>query len=360
VTVSAADVVATAGEAAALERPPLLVLEPLAAFLDEHAIGDGELDVAPIGDGHSNVTFEVRRSGAHVVVRRPPRPPYPPSAHDVLREAGLLLALGGAGVRVPRVLATCEDSAVLGAPFYVMEHVEGHVVTQTLPAALDADGARAAIATELVNGLAELHAVDYEAAGLGGFGRPDGYLERQLRRFGSIWQERRTREVPDVDRTAAWLADRVPASRDASVVHGDFRLGNVILAPSAPARLVAILDWEMSTLGDPLADLGYLVASWARPGDEDTPMLALSEVTRQDGFPERDELEHAYATVTGRDVDGLGWYEVLALWKSAIFLEASYARFLEGTTDDPYFATLDEGVPALGRAAAARIAQLGG
>jgi aminoglycoside phosphotransferase (APT) family kinase protein len=239
-----------------------------------------------------------------------------------------------------------------------MEHVDGHVVTRELPAALAGERSGRTIADEIVRALADLHAVDVVAAGLDGFGRPDGYLARQLRRFGSIWDERRTRDVPEVDGAKTWLEQHLPASSDATVVHGDFRLGNVILEPSAPPRIAAILDWEMATLGDPLADLGYLVATWARPGDPETPMLALSEVTRSAGFPERDELCDAYARASGRNVEALGWYEVLAIWKSAVFLEASYARHLEGTTDDPYFATLRDGVPALGRAAVARIREL--
>jgi aminoglycoside phosphotransferase (APT) family kinase protein len=349
------DIVTTTEEAVALSRPPLIVLDPLAARLDEHGIGAGVLSVAPIGDGHSNVTYEIRRGDAHVVLRRPPRPPYPASAHNVLREAALLRGLGEAGVRVPRVLAVCDDVAVIGAPFYVMEYVEGHVVTDRLPPGLDAASVRQELGGELVDVLADIHAVDIEAAGLGGFGRPDGYLARQLRRFGSIWAGHRTRDVPQVDHVGAWLADNLPARSDATVVHGDFRLGNVILAPSLPGRVAIVLDWEMATLGDPLADLGYFVASWARPGDPETPILALSQVTREDGFAERDALCAAYASRTGRDVSRLAWYEVLALWKSAVFLEASYARHLEGTTDDPYFATLREGVPALARAAVERI-----
>jgi aminoglycoside phosphotransferase (APT) family kinase protein len=348
------DVVATAAEAAAAPRPPLIVLEPLARFLDEHGIGNGPITAAPIGDGHSNVTYELRRAGARVVVRRPPRPPLPASAHDVLREARVLRALGRAGVRVPEVLAVCEDPAVTGMPFFVMEHLEGHVVGPTLPAALDDLGARAALGHELVDALVELHAVEAAAVGLGDLGRPSGYCARQVRRFAAIWEAQRTRDLVDVESGRAWLERNVPERSAASVVHGDYRLGNVMFESAAP-RLRAVLDWELATLGDPLSDLGYLCATWAMPDDEeDNPMFELSRVTRRRGFLTRDELRERYALGSGREVDDLRWYEVLALWKASIFLESSYRRFSDGTTDDPYFAGLRDGVPTLARQALRR------
>ena len=349
----AGDVVATAQDAATAARPPLIVLDALAAFLDAHGIGAGEVQARPIGDGHSNVTYELRRDGAHVVLRRPPRPPLPPSAHDVLREARLLRALAPAGVRVPRVLALCEDPSVIGMPFFLMDHIDGVVVAERLPPALATGAARARIAAELVDALGELHAIDAGAPDLAALGRPEGYLERQVRRFARMWGDVRTRDVPEVEKVAAWLARNVPASGSPAVVHGDYRLGNVMLGADRP-ELRAILDWEMATLGDPLADLGYLCATWAQPEDEENPMTRLSKVTRQPGFPSPRELCERYARVSGRNVDGLRFYEVLALFKATVFLESSHRRFLEGRTDDPYFAALDEGVPQLAREAWAR------
>ena len=339
------EIVDTHAQGEELPLVPLLVREPLAAFLDEHGIGSGPVRAERIGDGHSNVTFRVERDGATVVVRRPPRPPLPKSAHDVLREARLLAALDGSGVPVPKVLARGEDEAVIGAPFYVMEHVDGVVVTAETPAALA--GERGAIASGLLDALVALHAVDWEARGLGDFGRPSGYLERQVKRFAGLWEAGRTRELPALDAVTEWLGAHVPESRAATIVHGDYRLGNLLLGAEPPARVLAVLDWEMATLGDPLADLGYLAASWTAPGEPDTPMHELSGATREPGWPSREELVEAYGERTGHPVSELDWYRVLALWKSAIFLEQSYKRYLSGAEEDPWFEHMAEGVPAL-------------
>jgi aminoglycoside phosphotransferase (APT) family kinase protein len=336
-------------------------VEGLARYLDGLGIGAGsgasELRVSPIGAGHSNITLRVERGGETVVLRRPPDGPLPPSAHDVVREARLLSSLGAAGVRVPEVLGICEDVGVLGVPFFLMELIDGEVLGESLPPALDTVEARGAVAWELVDALAELHAVPPEAAGLGDAARGAGYLARQVRRFGALWETQRTREVPEVARVAAWLEERVDGVRGGgvAVVHGDYRLGNVMFDRAQP-RLQVVLDWEMATLGDPLADLGYLCATWARPGDEENPMNVLSAVTRRAGFPDPDGLRERYASVSGRDVEELQFYEVLALFKATVFLESSYRRFRDGTTKDPYFAALGDGVPALARAAL-RLAQ---
>lgn len=343
------DVVRTAAEAAV--REPLLVLEPLEAFLDRAGLGAGPVTASPIGNGHSNVTYLLRRGDARWVLRRPPRGPLPPSAHDVVREARLLRALGPLGARVPEMLAVCDDKAVMGAPFYVMAFVDAHVVSEQLPEGLDVLAARQGIANELVDALVELHAIDATHPSLAGFGRPDGYLARQLKRFSRLLEMTATRRLPDLERAAEWLRVNLPASQATTVVHGDYRLGNMMYASSAPPRLTAILDWELATLGDPLADLGYLTATWAAPDDPPNPMLDLSQVTRLRGFPDRDALARRYSDITGASLEELAWYQVLALWKSAIFLEGSYRRFLAGTTSDAYFARLAEGVPALGRAA---------
>ena len=345
------DVVDTPQEAASSELAPLLVREPLEAFLDEHEIGSGPLEAERIGEGHSNITFLIRRGDARVVLRRPPRPPLPPSAHDVLREARLLRSLEPTPARVPRVLAVGADESILGVPFYVMEEMHGSVITSEIPAALDDPGEREAMARDLITALAEVHSVDWRAAGLEGFGKPSGYLERQLRRFNGLWDVNKTRELPRVQEVGDWLGANMPESLPATIVHGDYRLGNTMLADDPPARVVAIFDWELATIGDPLADMGYLTIHWVERDDPGTLLSSLSAVTRREGFPSRDELIALYEEASGRSVSNLRWYQTLALWKSAVFMEGNYKRSLAGTTDDPYLKLFDEGVPQLAEAA---------
>lgn len=341
------EIVETAAEAEALELPPLLVREAVEKFLDRQGLGTGPLRARRIGEGQSNVTYLLERGGGRYVLRRPPRPPLPPSAHDMLREARLQLALAHAGARVPQVVAVCDDESVLGVPFYVMEYLQGVVLTDRLLTALDTPPERRRIGVELVEALAELHGVDWVACGLGDFGRPAGYLERQVRRFSALWEHNATRELPQVLELAEWLEANRPDSKEATVVHGDYRLGNVMLASTAPARAVAVLDWELATIGDPLADVGYLLATYSDAASPGTP-LELSPVTREGGFPSRSQLAELYERRTGRSLARLAWYEALALWKAAVFCEAIYGRYLRGERPhDRFAASLDAGVPRL-------------
>lgn len=344
VTLAPDDVVQTHAEGEANEREPLLVIEPLTAFLADHGLdAPSGLTAEPIGDGHSNVTFLLSTG---VVLRRPPRGPLPPSAHDVLREARLLSALAPADVRAPRVLAVCDDTAVIGAPFYVMERVPGEPITDTVPAGLDSEAQRDRIADELIDALVELHGADWSALGLEGFGKPTGYLERQLRRFGGLWEHNRTRDIPQLDEVGRWLAANLPQSPAATIVHGDYRLGNTMFTTEAPARLTAILDWEMATIGDPLADIGYLMIHWVQAGDAEN-RFTLHAVTAQPGFPRRSEMVARYEQRSGRSVSDLDWYVALALFKAAVFMEGNYKRAVAGSTDDPYLKSFGEGVVEL-------------
>ena len=342
------DVVDTPQEAASHERAPLIVREPLEGFLDAQGIGEGRLDAERVGEGHSNATFVIRRGDRRVVLRRPPRPPLPPSAHDVLREARLLRALEGTPVRVPRVIATCDDEGVLGVPFYVMEEIEGSVITSEIPDELDNPAERRRICEQLVDRLVEVHSVDWRACGLEGYGKPTGYLERQLRRFGGLWEHNKTRELAVVEEVGEWLGQNLPESPASTIVHGDYRLGNVMVGDSAPAEIVAIFDWELSTIGDPLADIGYFTVTWAEAGDpEDVGFGSLSVASRREGFMTRAELIERYEELSGRSMSALNWYQALALWKAAVFMEGNYRRFSMGASDDPYLALFDKGVPQL-------------
>ena len=348
-TVAPDDIVATHAEGAANQREPLVVLEPLREFLADNGLSaPADLRLRPIGEGHSNVTFALSTG---VVLRRPPRGPLPPSAHDVLREARLLGALEPTAVRAPKILAVCGDLDVIGAPFYIMEQVSGEVITHAIPPALDNPAQRGRVADQLIEALVELHAVDWMAIGLDGFGKPTGYLERQLRRFGGLWEHNRTRELDEVEQVGAWLAANVPESPPATIVHGDYRLGNTMLAPSAPARLVAIFDWEMATIGDPLADIGYMMIHWTQGDDEPGRKFNLQSVTRRPGFPTRKQLVARYELLSGRPVRALDWYVTLALWKAVVFMEGNYRRAVAGSTDDPYLMSFGEGVVELAQRA---------
>ena len=343
-TLAPDDVVRTHAEGAANAREPLLVLEPLIAFLIAGGLeAPADLSAEPVGDGHSNVTFTL---STNVILRRPPRGPLPPSAHDVLREARLLRALEPTPVRTPRVLAVCDDESVIGAPFYVMEKVEGYVITDTIPDPLDNEMERGRIADELIDALVELHAVDFTAIGLDGFGKPSGYLERQLRRFTGLWEHNRTRELPQVEEVGQWLAANLPDSPPATIVHGDYRLGNTMFAGAAPARLKSIFDWEMATIGDPLADIGYMMVHWIEPNDK-VGRFNLQAVTVRPGFPTRQQMIARYEERSGRSMRALDWYVTLAIWKAVVFMEGNYKRAVTGATDDPYLKTFGEGVVEL-------------
>ncbi len=343
-TLAPDDVVRTHAAGAANSREPLLVLEPLLTFLAANVLqAPADLSAELVGDGHSNVTFSL---STNVILRRPPRGPLPPSAHDVLREARLLRALEPTPVRAPRVLAVCDDVSVIGAPFYVMEKVAGYVITDSIPEPLDNPTERSRIADELIDGVVELHAVDFTAIGLEGFGKPSGYLERQLRRFTGLWEHNRTRELPQVEQIGAWLAANLPESPPATIVHGDYRLGNTMFAGAVPARLIAIFDWEMATIGDPLADLGYMMIHWIEPTDK-VGRFNLQAVTTRSGFPSRQEIIARYEERSGRSMKALDWYVTLALWKAVVFMEGNYKRALSGATDDPYLKTFGEGVVEL-------------
>src|SRR4051794_22647093 len=248
---ASAEVVDTPEEAREQELEPLIVREPLARFLDSKGLGGGTVEIERIGEGHSNVTFLVTRSGERFVLRRPPRGPLPPSAHDVLREARLIGAVVEADVRTPRVLATCDDESVIGAPFYVMAYEEGVVITSSVPPALDSIEGRRRICCELVDALAEMHAVDWRACGLEGFGKPTGYLDRQLRRFKGLWEHNKTRELPLVQEVGKWLAANKPQAPPPTIVHRGHPPRDTKFAPEAPAPPRPGFCLGMGTIGGP-------------------------------------------------------------------------------------------------------------
>jgi aminoglycoside phosphotransferase (APT) family kinase protein len=335
----------------------LVPLDRVEPWLDEHGLGAGPVTAGRIGEGGgSNFSFLLERGDDRFVLRRPPRPPLPPSAHDMVREARLQLALAPHGIRLPTIRAVCEDESVIGVPFYVMDYLEGPIATSTLPAGLETEAARRALGLDLVDALVEIHAVDVGSPGVCDFVREGSYLERQVRRFTQLWEVNRTRELPDVVEVGGWLAANLPEPAPLAVVHGDYRLGNMILDPGQPTRIRAVLDWEMGAVGDPRADVGYLLATYSEPGGEPNP-LGTSPVTSSRGFPARRELAERYIERSGRDVEPLPWFQALALWKAAVFCEAIYGRFIRGelAAEDTGAARFERGVPLLAETARASI-----
>ncbi len=333
---------------------PLIVEEKVEALLDAHGLGSGPVTARRIGDGGgSNFTFLVERGVDRFVLRRPPRPPLPPSAHDMVREARLQTAIRDAGfTRLAEIVAVCEDETVLGVPFYVMRFLDGHVLTDELPPGLETPDARRALGLDLVDTLVEIHAADVHRPALAAFARPGSYPERQVRRFTQLWQINKTRELPAVDEVAHRLAAGLPTSLPDTVVHGDYRLGNMMVSRVAPTRIDAVLDWEMGAIGDPRADVGYLLAMYSEPGGRQSA-IGSSPVTALPGFPSRAELADRYATASGRDLDRLGWFEALALWKASVFCEAIYGRFVRGElgAEDTRAAVFEHAVPLLAETA---------
>ena len=319
----------------------------VAAFLDE-ALGPSPapVRVEKVGQGRSNLTFRVERGDEAWILRRPPMGDLPETAHDMLREHRVLSALAATDVRAPRPVALCADPQLIGQPFYLMEPIDGVVIRDSLPAAFaDDEAARAGLGHEMVDALAELHLVDPARVGLGDLGRPEGYTARQVARWTKQWGFMKTRELEDVEAVRGWLEAHLPEHSPAAIVHGDYKMDNVVFAPCTPARLEAVLDWEMATLGDPLADLGYLMVFWPEPGEE--TISGLEVPTQLPGFPRREELIARYEERTGFAMTDLTFYRTLALWKLAILSEGLYKRFLAGRSDTDWPAVLEAGVPRM-------------
>lgn len=339
------EVVATVADAAGLAMPPLLIVDRVAEFLDQHGIGDGPIAWQRIGDGQSNITYLIERGTTRVVLRRGPRPPLPKSTHDMIREATVQQGLSRVGSPVPRILAVCDDERVLGVPFYIMEYLDGVIILDETPEFFDTVLGRRAASEALVDTLVGLHSLDLERAGLATFGRPDGYLERQVKTFTGLAGQVSQRELPLVGELSRWLEQHRPETQRASLVHGDYRFGNVMFRPEGEPRVRAVLDWEMATLGDPLADLGYLTATYSDATSPRT-VMELTSATLEEGYLNRAEIAERYASGTGLDVSDLPWYQTLALWKSSVFLEAIYTRWRAGERPGDEFAhTLEYEVP---------------
>ena len=332
---------------------PGLDPERVGAYLREHVPGaEAPFRYDLVAGGRSNLTYRVRSGERSFALRRPPLGHVIATAHDMAREFRVLSALADTPVPVPRPLALCEDEAVNDAPFYVMEFCEGIVLQDRVPDGF-LEGAEAGrrVSQALVDTLASLHAVDYRAVGLEDFGRPDGYLERQVRRWSKQWEANRTAPLPEIEALLTKLAGALPERSDATIVHGDYRLGNMALAADDPGRVMAIFDWEMSTLGDPLADLGYTLIYWMEAG-ESSEVEAMG-VTTGPGFFKRSELVEAYAKASGRDVSGIDFYQVLALTKLAIISEGIYKRFQLGKTAGKGFEGMGRATAPLARRALA-------
>jgi len=307
----------------AIDRPSLE-----AWFADRVAGAEPPLSFERISGGRSNLTYAVSDAGGHRwALRRPPLGKRLASAHDMAREHRIIAALQDTDVPVPPVVGLCEDDSVNGAPFYVMEFVEGPVLrTRTEAEESFDDAERRAIGNRVVDTLVAIHATDPDQVGLGELGRKQDYVARQLRRWHEQWEKSKTSELPMLDDVHRRLAQRIPDQGRATIVHGDYRLDNMILSPAG--QVAAVVDWELCTLGDPLADVGLLLVYWSEAGDEFTPLFEAP--TTAAGFPSRHEVRERYASETGRDLSGIDYYVALAYWKLAIVLQGVYARYAAG------------------------------
>lgn len=329
---------------------PALVGPWLARVLDEPRWSDCR--VSRIGAGRSNLTFRVDSAAGAVVLRRPPLGAVATSAHDMVREQRALRALTGTAVPVPAVLAASDESGPLAAPCYVMELVEGVVAVSGLPAGFaECPGQRGDLAHGLVDVLARLHAVDPGTVGLADFGRPAGFLERQLRTWGrqlETWRD--GRHWPALHTLAGALGARVPRSGTPGIVHGDYRIDNVVLDRADPGRVLAVLDWEMATLGDPLADLGLMLVSWQQDREDDEQWAAarvLPSPTGLAGFPTRADVAGQYAQRSGRSIRDLPWYIAFGCFKLAVVLVGILSRARTGAVPADTATGLDAGITPL-------------
>lgn len=333
--------------------------DALAAFLRarlpsavEGFDADAPMEVEQFPGGHSNLTYLVRFGPREFVMRRPPFGPVPPRAHDMAREFRILAALNPVFPLAPKPFLLCEDASVAGATFYVMERRRGLVVRNTEPPELDGrPEERRRASAALVDALAELHSVDIAAHKLDTLGKPSGFVQRQVRGWAERWHGSQIDEVPAMDALAAWLAERVPEDpARPTLVHGDYKLDNVMLDSRDVGRVVGVFDWEMAAVGDPLVDVGILLGYWVHTATEEA-RDTVATVTHHEGWFRREELLERYAARTGFDLAGVSFYEVFAVFKLAVVLQQIFYRYRRGQTDDPRFAALGPRVEWLARIA---------
>ncbi|MEE9281566.1 MAG: phosphotransferase family protein [Myxococcota bacterium] len=318
----------------------------VAVYLRERIPGlEGEMRVLQFPGGHANLTYELRFGEREIVLRRPPLGPVAPRSHDMAREYKVLSKLAAHFPPAPRAYLLCEDASVIGATFFVMERRHGSVARSALPPDLDREpDARRRMSMALVEAMAVFHDIDYRAIGLADLGKPEGFAERQVHGWKGRWDRAKNVEIPRFDAMYDWLVASLPKSQQSSLVHNDLKFDNVMFETGNPDRIAAILDWDMTTLGDPLIDLGTLLGYWAEPSD---PEGRSASITAQPGFPTRAEIAGHYAELRGVDLETIAWYEAFALWKTAVVIQQIYIRWVRGQTEDDRFEGLGLGVPRL-------------
>ena len=332
-----------------------LDLERLAPYLGETLGLDGAIEATQFPSGFSNLTYLLRIGGNEIVLRRPPFGSKPKSGHDMKREHRVLSALRPAFPYCPKPLHYCEDDSIIGSSFYVMERIKGIIVRRRFPSglSLSQEDIRA-LFDQVVDVHVELHSVDFAAIGLEDFGKPEGYVERQISGWSDRYRRARTPDVPDCEGVMAWLeANRPPDSGPGCIVHNDFRLDNVVLDPTDPLRVIGVLDWEMATLGDPLMDLGASLAYWVEQADPPAFQAMGMMPTNADGAPTRAEVVERYAWKSGFEIRDFGFYYCYGLFRLAVIVQQIYYRSFHGQTEDPRFKNLNHWVGALAAAAGA-------
>ena len=336
-----------------------LDLKPLEAYLHDKLGGTlGPLSVDQFPSGHSNLTYLIRLGDHELVLRRPPFGNRVATAHDMGREFQVLSKLSKVYAPAPKPYLFCDDEDVIGAPFYVMERRHGIVLRRKLPAGLELSPVIARRLSErLIDNLAKLHLLDYEAAGLGDLGKPEGYVERQVKGWHGRYQKSQTDAWQEFDQAGAWLLDSIPGEAGAGLVHNDYKYDNLLLDPDDLTHIVAVLDWEMCTVGDPMMDLGTALAYWVEAGDPKPFREQAFGPTAVPGSMTRRELADRYAEVTGTDVGDLTFYVVFGLYKLGVIVQQIYWRYTQGLTQDPRFAHLNQMVDLLGQMAAGMIAR---
>ncbi|HXG92731.1 MAG TPA: phosphotransferase family protein [Blastocatellia bacterium] len=343
-----------------LDMPALekYLRERLPDLMPGQSLDDAQIELEQFPGGHSNLTYLVRLGGHEFVLRRPPVGPVAPTAHDMPREYRLLAAIHPHFPLAPRPYLLCEDTAIIGVPFYLMERRRGLVVRREIPEEIgDNLDMRRRVSLAMVDTLAALHSVDIYSTGLASIGKPVGFVTRQVRGWTERWHRSKTSELREIDEVIGWLDARIPPEPDAeggraaTLVHNDFKLDNVMLDPNNPARVVAVLDWEMCAVGDPLIDVGIFLCYWAQKDDPEARRESISPVTTEPGWIAREEIIARYSIVTGRDLSGIAFYEVFALFKVAVVLQQIYFRYARGQTRDERFKDFDRRVAGLARAA---------